>query len=102
MKQLDEYRAAYCTPWNKRFEKIHSTNFYYNPLASKQNMEKLSASKLYWFIAGVIDTSDYPLHSNIFANFWKNSKRLEKGIQGQEGTDLEKKQKAINLVSDSL
>jgi hypothetical protein len=33
---------------------------YYNPLASKQNREKLSVQKFYSFIAGVVDTGDYP------------------------------------------
>jgi hypothetical protein len=39
-------------------EKNHSINVYYNPIASKQNMEKLSASKRYSSIAGVLDTGD--------------------------------------------
>jgi hypothetical protein len=34
-------------------------------------MEKLSVSKFFSFIARVIDTSDKPSHSNIFANFCK-------------------------------
>jgi hypothetical protein len=45
MKLLDKYQPAFTT--NERV--------YYTPIASKQNMEKLSVSKFFSFIAGVVD-----------------------------------------------
>jgi hypothetical protein len=42
-----------------------------NPTASQQNKKKLPVSKFFPFIAGVVDTGDQPLLSNISANFEK-------------------------------
>jgi hypothetical protein len=39
-------------------EKINSSSVHCNPVASKQNMEKLSVLKVFSFIAEVVDTSD--------------------------------------------
>ncbi len=63
-------------------EKNHSKNVHYNPLASKQNREKLSAPKFYSFIASVVDTGDYPVYSNIFASFRKKFEMAPIGYSG--------------------
>jgi hypothetical protein len=61
---------------NKR--KINSISVYCNcnQVASKQNMDKLSISKFFSFIAEVVVTGDLPLHSSIFTNFHKKLKLL--------------------------
>ncbi len=52
-------------------------------------MEKHSASKYYSFITIAVDTGDYPLHFNIFANFDKNLQWIQQGILRAMGeTDL--------------
>ena len=45
-----------------------------NPAASQQNKKKLPVSNYFSFIAGVVETSDESLLSNISANIRKNSK----------------------------
>jgi hypothetical protein len=72
MKQLQQYQLAYISKWTLSKTNDRSVNS--NPTASQQNIEKHPGSKLFTFIAGVIDTGDQPLHMNISTNFRKNSK----------------------------
>jgi hypothetical protein len=54
---LDEYQPV-PTSRNKRLLKVPSVSLNAKLIASKQNMEKLSVSTFFSFIAGVIDTGD--------------------------------------------
>ncbi len=45
-----------------------------NPTASPKNMKNFFISKIFLFIARVIDTGDKPLLSNISVNLHKNLK----------------------------
>jgi hypothetical protein len=56
-----------------------------NPTASQQNMNKLSVSKLFSFIAGAVNTGDSLFASNISANFHRNLKWILQVIQGHGG-----------------
>jgi hypothetical protein len=51
-------------------------------------MEKLSISNYLSFIAGVLDTGDCPLHSNIFTNFGKNSYGSNRVFRAMGETDM--------------
>jgi hypothetical protein len=52
---LDEYQPV-PTSRNERLLKVPSVSLNAKPIASKQNMEKLSVSTFFSYIAGVIDT----------------------------------------------
>jgi hypothetical protein len=66
------------------------------PTASQQNLKKKNCSKLLSFIAGVIDTGDQHLLTNISANFRKNY--LNGILRGPGETDREKNLKRKSRV----
>jgi hypothetical protein len=88
VKQLQEYQLVCTSKWT-----FSKKNNYVSVSgnASQKNFKKHPDSKLFSFIAGVIDPGDQPLLTNISAKIaykFKNS--------------LNSKLEAENLVSDSL
>jgi hypothetical protein len=52
------------------------------PTASQQNKKKLLVSTFFPFVAGIVDTGDQLLLSNISTNFFNNSKWPRWDTQG--------------------
>ncbi len=73
-----------------------------NPTASQQNKKKLPVSKIFPFIAGVVDTGDQPLLSNISANFEKIWKMARIGYSRARGKLIHEKSLKSKISGQTL